>query len=200
MACQSALLACPMGKSGKLCDRSLPSKLGPANRDFFGQITHLLAFFNVSVWTIIVEAFGEQLLQQPAEYVWAYFGISILALKFFHTFEEVHFCNFVLPAAWQFFWGSFEIILDPATEWTLFPQRLRLTGCHTERMIREPFTKGKTRQRQKGGKNKRRRMERSESAKKDGKYWTKGGDRKEPAGKGWKVLNTFYAACFWCCS
>lgn len=69
MACQSGLLACPMGKSGNLCDRSFPSKLGPANRDFFGQITHLLAFFNVSVWTIIVIAFGEQLLKQPAEYV-----------------------------------------------------------------------------------------------------------------------------------
>ena len=64
MACQSALLGCSVGKSGKLCDRSLPSKLGPANRDFFGKITHLVAFWNVSVWTIIVLAFAEQLLSR----------------------------------------------------------------------------------------------------------------------------------------
>ena len=88
MACQSALLACSVGKSGKLCDRSLPSKLGPANRDFFGQITHSVAFWNGSVWTIIVLAFAEQLLQ---------FWLYLIRLRFF-------------------IFGSLEKSLRPATE------------------------------------------------------------------------------------
>ena len=64
MACQSGLLACPLGKSGKFCDRSLRSKLGPANRDFFGQITHLVAFLegrslnNVTLYCVGNQSFG----------------------------------------------------------------------------------------------------------------------------------------------
>ena len=69
MACQSGLLACPLGKSGKFCDRSLRSKLGPANRDFFGQITHLVAFLegrslnNVTLYCVGNQSFGHLAIQ-----------------------------------------------------------------------------------------------------------------------------------------
>ena len=64
--CFACLLS---GKSGKFCDRSLRSKLGPANRDFFGQITHLVAFLegrslnNVTLYCVGNQSFGHLAIQ-----------------------------------------------------------------------------------------------------------------------------------------